>query len=168
MVHTAMTNIIGIHDIGKCKNNGLLLLRRCAEHQQAIANTIFRLSKKDKVTRMYHRSKHWKVRWDFSLVQALQGFLQGRDGVDPCTLPLDSNLIAFVVSAGESFSAIHIWTISWERLICTYSSILDTRFSRSPKSVNHLSIRYDLSARNAICRCLVWVRSYLTGVYICI
>lgn len=43
MDHTAWTNIIGKHGMGKCNYNGLLLLRKCAEHQLVITNTIFRL-----------------------------------------------------------------------------------------------------------------------------
>ena len=43
---------IGSENVGKCNSTGLLLLRKCAEHDLLITNTIFRLPNRNKTSWM--------------------------------------------------------------------------------------------------------------------
>ena len=54
--------VIGPEGVGKCNSNSLLLLRKCAEHDLLITNTVFRLSNRNKTSWMHPRSKHWRLR----------------------------------------------------------------------------------------------------------
>ena len=53
--------MIGSEGVGKCNINGLLLLRKCAEHGLLIINTVFQLSNRNKTSWMHPRSKHWHL-----------------------------------------------------------------------------------------------------------
>ena len=46
---------------GKCNSNGLLFLQTCVKHNLLIANTIFRLSTRNKTSWMHSSSKHWHL-----------------------------------------------------------------------------------------------------------
>ena len=48
--------------------NGLLLLRKCAEHELCITNTVFRQADKFKTTWMHPRSKQWHF-IDYTIVR---------------------------------------------------------------------------------------------------
>ena len=51
--------VAGTKGVGKCNSNGLLLLRKCAEHEQRITNKVVRLPTRNKTSLMHHRSEHW-------------------------------------------------------------------------------------------------------------
>ena len=50
--------VIGSEGVGKCNSNGLLL-RKCAEHDLLVTNTVFKLPNRNKPSRMHSRSKRW-------------------------------------------------------------------------------------------------------------
>ncbi|VDL94493.1 unnamed protein product [Schistocephalus solidus] len=49
--HADWQEVLGPHSLGSCNDNGLLLLRKCAEHSLLLTNTIFRLLMREKATR---------------------------------------------------------------------------------------------------------------------
>ena len=53
--------MIGSEGLGKCNSNCLLLLRKCAEHDLLITNTVFKLPNRNKTSWMHPRSKHWHL-----------------------------------------------------------------------------------------------------------
>ena len=60
--HQTWEGVIESEGVEKCNNsNGLLLLRKCAEHELLITNTVFRLLTRRKTTWMQPRSKHWHI-----------------------------------------------------------------------------------------------------------
>ncbi|VDL97983.1 unnamed protein product [Schistocephalus solidus] len=66
--HAAWQRVLGPHGLGSCNDNGLLLLRTCAEHRLLLTNTFFRLLTREKATWMNPRSRRWPL-LDYVLVQ---------------------------------------------------------------------------------------------------
>ena len=53
--------VIRSEGVGKCNSNGLLLLRKRAEHDLLITNTVFKLPNRNKTSWTHPRSKHWHL-----------------------------------------------------------------------------------------------------------
>ncbi|VDL93411.1 unnamed protein product [Schistocephalus solidus] len=60
--------VLGPHGLAGFNDNGLLLLRTCAEHRLILTNTFFRLPKRQKATWVHPRSRHWHL-LDYVLVR---------------------------------------------------------------------------------------------------
>ena len=65
--HQTLEGVIGPEGVGKCNSNGLLLLRKCAEHELLVSNTVLCLLTSNK-TWMHPHSKHWYL-IDYVVVQ---------------------------------------------------------------------------------------------------
>ena len=59
--HQTWEGVIGTEGVGKCNSNGLLILRKCAEHELLNTNTVFRLPTHKKASWMHPRSKYWHL-----------------------------------------------------------------------------------------------------------
>nr|VZI27907.1 unnamed protein product [Spirometra erinaceieuropaei] len=66
--HTAWRGVLGPHGIRGSKDNGLLLLRTCAEHRLMLTNTFFCLPERQKATWRHPRSRQWHL-LDYVLVR---------------------------------------------------------------------------------------------------
>ncbi|BHF85427.1 hypothetical protein SprV_1002859200 [Sparganum proliferum] len=66
--HTAWRGVLGPHGLRGSNDNGLLLLRTCAEHRLILTNTFFCLSEREKATGRHPRSRQWHV-LDYVLVR---------------------------------------------------------------------------------------------------
>nr|VZI30024.1 unnamed protein product [Spirometra erinaceieuropaei] len=66
--HTAWRGVLGPHGLRGTKDNGLLLLRTCAEHRLILTNTFFCLPEREKATWRHPRSRQWHL-LDYVLVR---------------------------------------------------------------------------------------------------
>nr|VZI19558.1 unnamed protein product [Spirometra erinaceieuropaei] len=66
--HTAWRRVLGPHGLRGSNDNGLLLLRTCAEHRLILTNTFFCLPEQEKATWRHPRSRHWHL-VDYVLVR---------------------------------------------------------------------------------------------------
>nr|VZI08649.1 unnamed protein product [Spirometra erinaceieuropaei] len=66
--HTAWKGVLGPHGLRGSNDNGLLLLRTCAEHRLILTNTFFCLPQREKATWRYPRSLQWHL-LDYVLVR---------------------------------------------------------------------------------------------------
>nr|VZI44885.1 unnamed protein product [Spirometra erinaceieuropaei] len=66
--HTAWRGVLGPHGLHGSNDNGLLLLRTCAEHRLILTNTFFCLLQREKVTWRHPRSRQWHL-LDYVLVR---------------------------------------------------------------------------------------------------
>ncbi|VDL93560.1 unnamed protein product [Schistocephalus solidus] len=60
--------LVTVPQVDNCNDNGLLLLRKCAEHRLLLTNTFFRLPTRERVTWMHPRSRRWHL-LDYILVR---------------------------------------------------------------------------------------------------
>ncbi|BHF76578.1 hypothetical protein SprV_0501967600 [Sparganum proliferum] len=66
--HTAWRGVLGPHGIRGSNDNGLMLLRTCAEHRLILTNTFFCLPEREKATWRHPRSCQWHL-LDYVLVR---------------------------------------------------------------------------------------------------
>nr|VZH98591.1 unnamed protein product [Spirometra erinaceieuropaei] len=66
--HTAWRGVLGPHGLHGSNENGLLLLRTCAEHRLILTNTFFCLPEREKATWRHPRSRQWHL-LDYVLVR---------------------------------------------------------------------------------------------------
>nr|VZI44911.1 unnamed protein product [Spirometra erinaceieuropaei] len=66
--HTAWRGVLGPHGLRSSNDNGLLLLRTCAEHRLTLTNTFFCLPEREKATWRHPRSRQWHL-LDYVLVR---------------------------------------------------------------------------------------------------
>nr|VZI03351.1 unnamed protein product [Spirometra erinaceieuropaei] len=59
--HTAWRGVLGPHSLRGSNDNGLLLLRTCAEHRLILTNTFFCLPEREKATWRHPRSRQWHL-----------------------------------------------------------------------------------------------------------
>nr|VZI33166.1 unnamed protein product [Spirometra erinaceieuropaei] len=66
--HNAWRGVLGPHGLRGSNDNGLLLLRTCAEHRLILTNTFFCLPEREKATWRHPRSRQWHL-LDYVLVR---------------------------------------------------------------------------------------------------
>nr|VZH93444.1 unnamed protein product [Spirometra erinaceieuropaei] len=66
--HTAWRGVLGPHGLRGSNDNGLLLLRTCAEHRLILTNIFFCLTERGKATWRHPRSRQWHL-LDYVLVR---------------------------------------------------------------------------------------------------
>nr|VZI22628.1 unnamed protein product [Spirometra erinaceieuropaei] len=66
--HTAWRGVLSPHGLRGSNDNGLLLLRTCAEHRLILTNTFFCLPEREKATWRHPRSRQWHL-LDYVLVR---------------------------------------------------------------------------------------------------
>nr|VZI31082.1 unnamed protein product [Spirometra erinaceieuropaei] len=66
--HTAWRGVLGPHGLRSSNDNGLLLLRTCAEQRLILTNTFFCLPEREKATWRHPRSRQWHL-LDYVLVR---------------------------------------------------------------------------------------------------
>ncbi|BHF62008.1 hypothetical protein SprV_0100498900 [Sparganum proliferum] len=66
--HTAWRGVLGPHGLRGSNDNGLLLLRTCAEHRLILTNTFFCLPEREKATWRHPPSRQWHL-LDYVLVR---------------------------------------------------------------------------------------------------
>nr|VZI32261.1 unnamed protein product [Spirometra erinaceieuropaei] len=59
--HAAWREVLGPHGLRGSNDNGLLLLRTCAEHRLILSNTFFCLPEREKATWRHPRSRQWHL-----------------------------------------------------------------------------------------------------------
>ncbi|BHF70896.1 hypothetical protein SprV_0401394900 [Sparganum proliferum] len=69
--HTAWRGVLGPHGLRGSNDNGLLLLRTCAEHRLILTNTFFCLPEREKATCRHPRSRQWHL-LDYVLVRSTE------------------------------------------------------------------------------------------------
>nr|VZI41512.1 unnamed protein product [Spirometra erinaceieuropaei] len=66
--HAAWRGVLGSHGLRGSNDNGLMLLRTCAEHRLILTNTFFCLPEREKATWRHPRSSQWHL-LDYVLVR---------------------------------------------------------------------------------------------------
>nr|VZI27307.1 unnamed protein product [Spirometra erinaceieuropaei] len=112
--HTAWRGVLGPHGLRGSNDNGLLLLRTCAEHRLILTNTFFCLPERAKATWRYPRSRQWHL-LDYVLVRRrdqrdvlVTKAIAGADG-NNLAQRLDNLPIAADAAAAENASVENRW-----------------------------------------------------------
>nr|VZI30788.1 unnamed protein product [Spirometra erinaceieuropaei] len=81
--HTAWRGVLGPHGLRGSNDNGLLLLRTCAEHRLILTNTFFCLPEREKATWRHPPSRQWHLlnyvlvrrrdQWDVLVIKKIEG-----------------------------------------------------------------------------------------------
>ena len=59
--HSSWAGVLGKYEVGKAKDNGLLLISKCADHNLCIIDSLFRMVDKYKATWVHPGSEHMHV-----------------------------------------------------------------------------------------------------------
>nr|VZI44333.1 unnamed protein product [Spirometra erinaceieuropaei] len=112
--HTAWRGVLGPHGLRGSNDNGLLLLRTCAEHRLILTNTFFCLPEREKATWRHPRSRQWHL-LDYVLVRRrdqrdvlVTKAIAGADG-NELAQRLDNLPIAAAAAAAENASVENRW-----------------------------------------------------------
>nr|VZI27098.1 unnamed protein product [Spirometra erinaceieuropaei] len=113
--HTAWRGVLGPHGLRGLNDNGLLLLRTCAEHRLILTNTFFCLPEREKATWRHPRSRQWHL-LDYVLVRSrdqrevlVTKAIAGADGNELAQRLDNLPIAAAAAAAAENASVENRW-----------------------------------------------------------
>nr|VZI44786.1 unnamed protein product [Spirometra erinaceieuropaei] len=155
--HTAWRGVLGPHGLRGPNDNGLLLLRTCAEHSLILMNTFFSLPEREKASWRHPRSRQWHL-LDYVLVRRrdqrdvlVTKAIAGADG-NELAQRLDNLPIAADAAAAENASVANRWCQLRDTVQATALAVLG-RASRQHQDWfddNDAAIRNLLAEKNRL------------------
>nr|VZI01360.1 unnamed protein product [Spirometra erinaceieuropaei] len=145
--HTAWRGVLGPHGLRGSNDNGLLLLRTCAEHRLILTNTFYCLPEREKATWRHPRSRQWHLP-DYVLVR---GEISGTC-CNELAQRLDNLPIAADAAAAENASVENRWSQLRDTVRSTAFAVL----GRAPRQQqdwfddNDAAIRHLLAEKNRL------------------